>query len=323
MLSMNVHRNTQAKWTTLLLIVAVACPAIGLSQERWFQIEVSIFSNESLSDRAEESWIPRERQLAYPDGMQRLRSLLDILTIDSLAPDASLNSDEENPGNLETNQDREDRLRKERIAQVGPFIPDSARASEFKFFDFLRDSFLQLPPAQSDFQQTNRALDRSPDHRLLFHGLWRQPVENEADAIPIRVTGGQIFGQSHELEGSLVIRFNDNRDRVVIDADIWLTEYSTVPLSNSSWELPEPPEDFTEPETSQTDQRFYPVQVYHMNQSREMRSTEFHYLDNPALGIVVMVEPYELPVRAAQGFDSINNTQQIFETQILDIRYQH
>ena len=32
-----------------------------------------------------------------------------------------------------------------------------------------------------------------------------------------------------------------------------------------------------------------------MDQSREMRSNEFHYLDHPALGIVIQVEPYELP----------------------------
>ena len=304
---MSSQTYTQTRWAALLLIATATYPAIGVSQERWFQIEVSIFSNESLNDRAEESWTQKEGQLAYPEGMQRLQNLLDILTADSLAPVETLPTDQESSENTETNQDREDRLRRERIAQVGPFVPDSEQTTEFKFFDFLRDSFLQLPSAQSDFQQTNRALDRSPDHRLLFHGLWRQPVENSADAIPIHVTGGQRFGQSHELEGSLVIHFNDNRDRVVIDADIWLTEYSTVPLPNASWELPEPPEDVTGPETLQVDQRFYPVQVYHMNQSREMRSTEFHYLDNPALGIVVMVEPYELPVRAAQGFDSLNN----------------
>jgi hypothetical protein len=26
-----------------------------------------------------------------------------------------------------------------------------------------------------------------------------------------------------------------------------------------------------------------------------MRSNEFHYLDHPALGIVIMVEPYQVP----------------------------
>jgi hypothetical protein len=32
-----------------------------------------------------------------------------------------------------------------------------------------------------------------------------------------------------------------------------------------------------------------------MLQDRAMRSNEFHYMDHPALGIVVQVEQYELP----------------------------
>ena len=32
-----------------------------------------------------------------------------------------------------------------------------------------------------------------------------------------------------------------------------------------------------------------------MQQTRDMRSREFHYLDHPALGLVILVEPYEIP----------------------------
>ena len=39
--------------------------------------------------------------------------------------------------------------------------------------------------------------------------------------------------------------------------------------------------------------------VFHMEQSREMRSTEFHYIDHPAMGIVILVEPIEVPPLAA------------------------
>jgi len=40
---------------------------------------------------------------------------------------------------------------------------------------------------------------------------------------------------------------------------------------------------------------FTPRIVYHLHQSREMRSNEFHYVDHPALGLVVTVFPYEVP----------------------------
>lgn len=298
---LNLYRFKQIS-IHALLTTALLLPAVSTGQERWFQIEVSIFSNESLSDRAEEYWATRPGQLRYPANLQRLQGLMDILTIDSLLIE---NSPADQDIAEESSQEREDRLRRERIAAVGPHPAIDSQQSNFKFFDFARDSFLQLPPNQSNFQQTNRALERSADHRLLFHGLWRQAVENSASARPIHVSGGNIFGETNELEGSLTIRFNDNRDRVVIDADIWLTEYSTVPLPNAQWEIPIPPSTENEQQllTSSESDQYYPVQVYHMQQSREMRSTEFHYLDHPALGIVVLVEPYELPVLPPQGFE--------------------
>jgi len=36
-------------------------------------------------------------------------------------------------------------------------------------------------------------------------------------------------------------------------------------------------------------------QVYPMLQTRQMISNELHYLDHPALGMLIEVRPYELP----------------------------
>ncbi len=285
-----------------LAALLLALPQQLLAQERWFQIEVSIFTNESLSDRAEETWQPGRAKLEYPDNLKRLSRLLDILFVESPAPQSIGSADDLL---TESEEDRTARLFAEQIAAVGP-LP-ARPATDFKFFDFARDSFLQLPPAQSDFQQTNRVLERSPDHRLLFHGLWRQAVENTPQALPLYVSGGEKYGEFSELEGSLTIRFNDNRDRVVIDTNLWLTDFSTLALQGADWQLPTPPAPNASPATDDANSEgpdYYPIQVYHMQQSREMRSTEFHYLDNPALGVVVMVEPYELPVLGPSGFDT-------------------
>ncbi|MCG8414507.1 MAG: peptidoglycan binding protein CsiV [Pseudomonadales bacterium] len=294
----------------LLIALLVAFPQSLSAQERWFQIEVSIFTNESLSDRAEETWQPGRAELQYPDRLQRLNRLQDILFVEALAPQSLVSEEDQRE---ESDAERTARLLAEQLAeQIAAIGPLPAKpASDFKFFDFARDSFLQLPASQSDFQQTNRALERSPDHRLLFHGLWRQAVENTPQALPLYVSGGEKFGEFSELEGSLTIRFNDNRDRVVIDTNLWLTEFSTLALEGADWELPAPPGLTTSSATNDANlegANYYPIQVYHMQQSREMRSTEFHYLDNPALGVVVMVEPYELPVLGPSGFDT-NSTE--------------
>lgn len=265
--------------------------SVVLAQERWFQIEVSVFSNESYADRAEEVWQAANQELAYPGNMRKLQSLLDFLFIDSLLPDTGF------AVSLERPEPTPEQILAQQIAQFGP--EPATTGSGFTFIDFERDSFLQLPNSESDFQQTNRALERSPDHRLLFHGLWRQPVENTADAVPVFVSGGQLFGEHPELQGSITIRFNDNRDRVVIDTNLWLTEFSTLPLENSEWELPAIPGDYLparmQVEDALNNSTWHPIQVYLMQQSREMRSTEFHYLDHPALGVVIEVNPYEVP----------------------------
>ena len=40
-----------------------------------------------------------------------------------------------------------------------------------------------------------------------------------------------------------------------------------------------------------------------MQQDRDMRSNEFHYLDHPALGVVILVKPYEKPPLAPNNSD--------------------
>jgi hypothetical protein len=99
---------------------------------------------------------------------------------------------------------------------------------------------------------------------------------------------------------------------VVIDANLWLSEFSRLPAEEESWTLPPLPagvlptgvlptgvlpasiETNTEPSTGQ-----YAIRrTVQMRQSRDMRSNEFHYLDHPALGLVISVMPYDLPAPA-------------------------
>ena len=61
----------------------IAINSVGAAgQERWFQIEVSIFSNESPEDKSEEFWQPDQLNLVFPEKIRRLDRLIDILMID-------------------------------------------------------------------------------------------------------------------------------------------------------------------------------------------------------------------------------------------------
>ena len=265
-----------------------------VSQERWFKIELSIFSNENSVDRLEEQWLAERTELSYPDGLRKLNKLSDLFLTDSLLTGSlNTNSSEDFENERLTSEEVQAQIRAKSIAEIGP--SPATNGTGFKVFDFLREDFLQLPASESDFQQTNRTLERSPDHRLLFHGLWRQAVVQPEQSIPVYIEGGLAYGDHHELQGSLTIRFNENEDRVVIDANIWLTEFSILENQENQWSLPTAPEEVQSSSTADSELNYYPIHIYHMKQSREMRSTEFHYLDHPAMGLVILVEPHEIP----------------------------
>ncbi len=294
-----------------LLLGAFLLSPAALGQERWFKIEVTVFSNESEADRSEELWSPDASSLRYPKGMRRLSRISDLLMIERLRVEEesseesrSLDGFEQRPFARPEILPSPTALRKQMQAQreaaIAAIGPAPATTADFKFFDLARDGFVLLPAAESNFLQTNRAIDRAPEHRLMFHGVWRQAVPDPESAIPLYVNGGISYGDQHELEGSISIRFNENRDRVVIDANLWLSEFSYFDYSENSWQLPKsppPPANSVEAAIPNplAEFEYYPVSVFHMQQSREMRSGEFHYLDHPAIGVVISVEPYELP----------------------------
>lgn len=294
--------------SALTIAAALWMPsAAAQNAERWFQIEISIFSNESLTDRDEEQWLPGRAKLDYPNRIQRLKQLSDLLLTENLLGEDISQADVSNNANpLSTEQGLDN---SEAKALVLASAPKPKRADgDFRFFDFARDPFVQLAASESDFQQTNRALERTADHRLLFHGLWRQALLDPDQATPIYIEGGLQYGEQHELQGNITLRFNDSRDRIVIDTDLWLAEFSAAADPDGDWQLPQVPEQMKienivnlpgiENLPGNTGSQFlnYGInRVFHLQQSRDMRSTEFHYIDHPAMGLVILVEPYQLP----------------------------
>ena len=287
---MKIHLFKRLARYHLNFLFSFLISSYSVAQERWFQIELSIFSNENIEDRNAESWLPSDYELNYPENMRKLSLLTDLFLSDH-------NLDDRSSVTGSASQEEIDAMiRNDQLKNIRPRIKSTE--SNFKLFDFSRDDFTQLSPADSDFQQTNRTLERSSDHRLLYHGLWRQAVRQGSNAVPIYIEGGLRYGDNHELQGSVTIRFNENEDRVVVDTHIWLIEYSIVKDSSSEWELPQIPESIRiESRENSSSLTYFPNNVYVMEQSREMRSNEFHYLDHPALGFVISVKPYSVPSR--------------------------
>jgi hypothetical protein len=279
-----------------LLVNPTGLSAASYDGYRWFQIEISIFTNDYPEYRDAELWSPERLRLGYPARAREFRQLAEFLQLEDFAQRLS--------GGLSR---RATQVSAEPVQEgldsavaVGPF--PAKPVTDLQLLDLDRQAFLLLPPALSDFQTTNSRLERSPVNRLLFSGVWRQPVVQQEDASPLIIRGGSQFGQHHELEGTVTLRFNTNEDRVVIDANLWMTEFSRSGDGNRDWELPPPPGSTANTGIGgRSNNRAGSMEIsriVQMRESRDMRSNEFHYLDHPVMGLVISVFPYDLPAPA-------------------------
>ena len=157
--------------------------------------------------------------------------------------------------------------------------------------------------SQKDYQLQEQAkkIDESESRRVLLHTGWRQPgmareealtvyfkrqiagsspvspVTTEAPVDPM-ATSRWAQAQAGELEGMIKVILSRY---LHVDSDIVFRPH-----------VAEEPQSFFAMEVMEN--TVQPV-VYRMQQTRRrMRSRELHYLDNPVLGMLVLISPYEV-----------------------------
>ena len=246
---------------------------------RWFQIEISIFSNQLTADRDSEFWAP-DKALTYPESVIELREISDTLTPSDWA------TSENGPAALEFTETDIDSF--ERPVAENNLIMNSG--TSFRLVSIEKDAFLSLPPRFSDFEQTNQALHRSTEYRLLKHLVWRQPMPDKKNAIPILIDNNDNISQSEEIGGSVMVYFNRNKDRIVVESNLWLLNLD-APRRDKTWEIPPLPKQTGNANNIQRNANL----VYELTDQREVRSGEFHYVDHPAFGYVVSITRHAQP----------------------------
>ena len=267
----------------MLLGNQVYAQTFSYDGNRWYEIEVSIFTNQNLDAANQELFQPGKVELMYPQPIRELIPRLTNFNVDFEAIRRNRVTDNLAGGVNPADVSDAD------VEIFGPVFRPPNR--DFRLLDKTRDAFIALGEDAARFTRFNRNIELSPDHRLLYHAVWRQPVLNKIQATAIYISGGERYGQHTELEGSLLISYNINR--VDVDARLWRNSFNI----NSMHDWVVPPQPFSGvSEAAEAD--FFELfidQVYPMLETRQMISNELHYLDHPALGMLIEVRPYELP----------------------------
>jgi hypothetical protein len=163
-----------------------------------------------------------------------------------------------------------------------------------------RLTFKPLAKKELQFQEQATTIDKSESRRLLLHTGWRQPGMAREKALSVHlkhsvagVSAGsvdtEVAGdpmtmnrlaqpQAGELEGTIKVILSRY---LHIETDIVFRPQREV-LQDDIYSL------------ELLDKVDQPVVYRHNQIRRRMRSREIHYLDNPVIGMLVLITPYEL-----------------------------
>lgn len=256
----------------LLLALATAGGATRAADAPWYQVEIVVFENLAPGQTGTEVW-PDDPGL--PDSSTRVDLIpwakrdsatveLPVATGDAMAPAADAAPE-----------------------QTGGAEPDSAESQAVSDAAGLRP-FVVLPEKFLRMNDLTRKLEKSAQYRVLVHTGWRQPLTKAAKGQPVHISAG---ASDAPLDGNVTVSLSRY---LHLQADLVLRKA----LATNAAPPAEAPSTTTPAATSETAalQSAAPPQpmIFRMTQSRRMRSTEIHYLDHPAMGVIAQITPVKL-----------------------------
>lgn len=139
-------------------------------------------------------------------------------------------------------------------------------------------------PVRPGFSYEARKLERSGEHRILFHEAWKMHVVGRDRSIPILFQGGDQFGSRPELQGKILVSVGRY---LHVNLDAYLTQFQKV--DHDGDQLPAAPD--AQPSGPQP--LFRAISSAHLQQTRRMRSNEIHYIDSPYFGAMIRIQRAE------------------------------
>jgi hypothetical protein len=196
-------------------------------------------------------------------------------------------------------------------------------SAEGESVDLTKTAFYRLPANERQLNAQAQKLERNSRFQVLFHNAWRQVITHEKAAKSILIQSGQTFGQHQELEGSIQLSV---ATYLKLQTNLWYTQFdmNVGQEQTRQWPLlPQQPNQMATPipglsldsslefeqalateneqwsnatfgssETDIAPVSYLPRQIILLQQSRDMRSSEIHYIDHPVVGIIIQVTPY-------------------------------
>jgi len=143
-----------------------------------------------------------------------------------------------------------------------------------------------LPSSSHQLGGHNYTLRKSGDYNVLFHKAWEQQMWQSSQSPALIIRGGERYGNHRELEGTIKIHIGRY---LHVTTDLWLSNYTAANEHNIVMELPPLP-------NSKDSSEFFveeitPTSIITFREKRRMKSKETHYIDHPAMGILIRMLP--------------------------------
>ncbi|MDR7089714.1 MULTISPECIES: CsiV family protein [Cellvibrio] len=266
-------------------LVAPSAQAQTKTHEGWYQVEMIVVARKD--DTGQEHW-PSNIKLRYPGDWVELKD-----------PNAT---------------------------EVPNTTNNSASATATApVVDLTKEAFYLLPASERQLNTQAQKLQRNPRFEVLFHNAWRQVITNKKESKAILINGGQTFGQHQALEGSIRLSVATYLE---LQTNLWLAQFDVnvgqeitqtwpeIPLrpnytaatinnlsldseveaeleqalanENPQWSNGNFDANAAAPEAN----NYVTRQIILLQQERDMRTSEVHYIDHPALNVIIQVTPY-------------------------------
>lgn len=273
--------------TALLAAVSTLAQAPKSNHEGWYQVELIVFARKD--DAGQEHW-PHNIKLRYPGDWVELKD----------------------PTITATNSD----------GNSNPSVP---------VIDVTKEAFYLLPATDRQLNAQAKKLENNSRFELLFHQAWRQVIASKKNSKAILINGGQQFGQHQALEGSIRLSVATYLE---IQTNLWYSQFDVnvgqevtrqwpeIPLrpnytnvntsglsldsnleleqalatENQQWKGGNFDPDSNNTATENAAPEYVTRQIILLQQERDMRSSEVHYLDHPVLAAIIQITPYSTTV---------------------------